>query len=64
MKNTKIIIKTRSRKYPIYIGNNILKNLGKLLKHHLPHAKKIAVISDKKLPRNILTKVKKIFKKI
>jgi len=63
MKNTKIIIKTRSRKYPIYIGNNILKNLGKLLKHHLPHAKKIAVISDKKLPRNILTKIKKSLRK-
>ena len=26
MKNTKLIVKTKSKSYPIYFGNNILKN--------------------------------------
>ena len=63
MRNTKIIIKSKSQKYPIYIGYNILKNLGKLVKYHLPHADKIAIISDKKLPHNILKKIKYSLKK-
>ena len=32
MKNTKIIVKTKSKSYPIYFGNKILNKTGKLIK--------------------------------
>ena len=32
MKAIKLIIKTENQKYPIYIGNNVLKNFQYLLK--------------------------------
>ena len=42
MKNTKLIVKTKSKSYPIYFGNNILNTTGRLLKKNLPGIKKYA----------------------
>ena len=55
MKNTKLIVNTKSKNYPIYFGNNILNKTGKLIKKDLPDVRKICVISDKKLPMCSLT---------
>ena len=63
MKNSKLIIKTKSKNYPIYFGNNILKSTGRILKNDLPNVKKICVISDNKLPKIILKKLIKSLKK-
>ena len=49
MKNTKIIINTRSKTYPIYFGDGILKSMGKLIKKNIPKVKKIVIIGDKKI---------------
>ena len=49
MKNTKLIVKTKSKTYPIYFGNNILNKTGWLIKKKLPGVKKICIISDNKL---------------
>ena len=46
MKNTKLIVKTKSKSYPIYLGNNILNTTGSLIKKNLPDVKKICIISD------------------
>ena len=54
MKNTKIIVKTRSKTYPIYYGNNILSKTNGLIKKNLPDVKKICIISDNKLPKLLL----------
>ena len=35
MKNTKLIVKTKSKTYPIYFGNNILNKTGLLKKYVL-----------------------------
>ena len=63
MKNTKLIVKTKSKIYPIYFGNNILNTAGGLIKKKLPSVKKICVISDNKLPKILLKKLIKSLKK-
>jgi len=63
MKNTKLIVKTKSKTYPIYFGNNILNKTGLLIKKNLPSVKKICIISDNKLPKLLLKKLIKSLKK-
>ena len=41
MKNKKLIVKTKSKTYPIYFGYNILNITGKLIKKNLSDVKKI-----------------------
>ena len=55
MKNTKIIINTKSKSYPIYLGNGILNTTGTLIRKNLPNVKKICIISDKNVPSILLT---------
>ena len=40
MKNTKIVINTRSKSYPIYFGDGILNTTGTLIKKNLSNVKK------------------------
>ena len=63
MKNTRLIVKTKSKSYPIYFGNNILNTTGRLIKKNLPSIKKICIISDNKLPIFLLNKLIKSLKK-
>ena len=57
MRNTKLIVKTKSKSYPIYFGNDILKTTGRLIKKSLPGVKKICIISDNKLPKLLIKKL-------
>ncbi len=57
MKNNKLIIQTKTRSYPIYFGNNILRKTGMLIKKNLPNVKRICIISDNKLTRKLLKKL-------
>jgi 3-dehydroquinate synthase len=57
MKKVKLIVKTKSKSYPIYFGNNILKDVGNLIKKKYPNVKKICVIGDNKLPKSIFKKL-------
>ncbi len=59
MKNTKIIVNTKSKSYPIYFGNKILNTTGTLIKKNLPNVKRISIISDKNLPLVLLKKLNK-----
>ena len=63
MQNTKIIIKTKSKSYPVYFGNSTLNRLKPLIRKKLPNVKKICIISDKNLPTQILKKLRKSLKK-
>ena len=63
MKNSKLIVKTKSKTYPIYYGNNILRTIDRLIKKNLPSVKKICIISDNKLPKILLKKLIKSLKK-
>jgi len=63
MKNSKLIVKTKSKTYPIYFGNNILNKTGSLIKKNLSGVKKICIISDNNLPNSLLKKLIKSLKK-
>ncbi len=63
MKKTKIIIKTKSKSYPIYFGNGILNSTNILLKKNLPGVKKIVIIVDKNIPSAEVTKLVNSLKK-
>ena len=59
MNNTKLIVKTKSKSYPIYFGNNILKKTERLIRKNLPNVKKVCIISDNKLPKLIIKNLTK-----
>ena len=63
MKNHEIKFKSQNTKYSIIIGNNILSSLKTKIKILCPKTKKIALVIDKKVPKN-LKQIKKNFKKI
>tara|TARA_Y100000590_G_scaffold445987_1_gene578855 strand:- start:726 stop:1838 length:1113 start_codon:yes stop_codon:yes gene_type:complete len=63
MKTIKLNVKTKTKNYPIYFGDNILNKTGKLIKKNLPYVKKVSVISDNKLPKKLLTKLLKSLKR-
>ena len=63
MKNVKIIVKTKSKSYPIYFGNKIINTTGKLIKENLPNVKKVCIICDKNIPLIFLKKLNKSLKK-
>ena len=56
MQNNKIIVKTKSKSYPIYFGDGIINKTNILIKKNLPKVKKIVIISDKNLPSTLLKK--------
>ena len=57
MKSTKIIIKTKSKIYPIYFGDKILGSIGRIIKEKIPSIKKIVIIADNKIPPFFLKKL-------
>jgi len=63
MKKDKLIVKTASGSYPVYLGNKIINSTGSMIKKQIPKAQKIFVIVDKKIPTNILKILKKSLKK-
>ena len=63
MKNTKIVVKTISKSYPIYFGNKIINSAGALIQKNLPDVKKICIISDKNVPPIFLKKLSKSLKR-
>ena len=63
MKAIKLIIKTENQKYPIYIGNNILKNFQYLLKKNSINFNQCLVIIDKNIPKKVINKFLHSFKR-
>jgi len=62
MKKTKLLIKTKSKSYPIYFGKNILNIAPKIIRTKLPEVQKICIITDNKLPKIFLKKLIKYLK--
>ena len=52
----KLHVKTGNQKYPIFIGNNILNNLKKILKQNLINFNQCLVIADKNVPKKLIDK--------
>ena len=56
MKDYKLVINTRNKKYPIYIGYNILKTSNKIFRNNKINIKKClivgTIISDNSFSKN------------
>ena len=59
----KLYIKTGNQKYPIFIGNNILKEFKKILKENLINFNQCLVVADKNVPKKLIHKVINFFPK-
>ena len=59
MKDYKLIINTNSKKYPIYIGYNILKISKRIFKQNNIQIKKCLIVVDKNVPNKNLSVLKK-----
>ena len=53
----KLHVKTGSQKYPIIIGNNILKKFKEILKENLIDFNQCLVVADKNVPKKLVHKV-------
>jgi len=56
MNGIKLQVKTGNLKYPIYIGNNILNKLNKLLKDNLINFNQCLIVADKNVPKKLINK--------
>ena len=63
MKPIKLIIRTKTEKYPVLIGKNLVENLSSLFNQNSINCKKYLLIIDKKIPNKIISKVTKSLKK-
>ena len=59
MKPIKLIIKTKTQKYPILIGYNLILGLSKTIKKNSIKFEKCLLVIDKKVPKKIVNKIKK-----
>ena len=59
MKDYKLIINTNSKKYPIYIGYNILNSSKRIFKINNIKIKKCLIVVDKNVPKKNLSVLKK-----
>ena len=58
MKEIRLIVKTKSKRYPIIIGSNILKNIDKILSSNKINFKNCLIVADRKVPKKYLSIVK------
>ena len=62
MKIKKLIINTKSQKYPILIGANLISKLPKLILDNSIKFEKCLFVIDKNVPKNKISKINKSFK--
>ena len=53
----KLYVKTGNKRYPIFIGNNILNKINKILKENSINFNQCLIIADKNVPKKILGKI-------
>ena len=57
MSQSKIKVRTKTQSYNIIIGNNLIKNLSKILKDSSMNFKKCLLVIDKKVPKKNLENI-------
>ena len=58
-----LIIKTKTKNYPIFIGKNILKQFYNYQKKYIKNSNKLLIISTKKIPKKYFNNLIKNIKK-
>ena len=61
MKTLKLTINTKTQRYPILIGKNLIFNLSRILKKNSIKFEKCLLLVDKNLPKKALNQIKKSF---
>ena len=59
MKPKKLIINTKTQKYPIFIGSNLIPKLSNLIKDSSINFDKCLLLIDKNISKNIISQIKK-----
>ena len=59
MKPIKLIIKTNSEKYPIFIGKNLITKISSLMVNNSIKSKKCLLVVDRKVPKKFISEIKK-----
>ena len=62
MKKIRLLVKTKSKKYPIIIGSNTINKISYLLKSNNIDFEKSLIVYDKKVPKKKLNVIKKKLK--
>ena len=62
MKPIKLKIKTKTQKYSIIIGSNLMSNISKIIKSNSVSFKQCLLVVDKNISRKIISKIKKSLK--
>ena len=63
MKPINLIIKTKTQKYSIIIGSNLISNVNKIIEDNSINFKKCLLIIDTNIPKKIISKIKQSLKK-
>ena len=63
MKPIKLKIETKTQKYPIIIGSNLITNLSKIIKNNSLAFNQCLLVVDKNVPKKFITKIKNSLKK-
>ena len=63
MKPIKLKINTKSQKYPIIIGSNLVSNLANIAKNNSVNFKKCLLIIDRNISKKIISRIKKSLSK-
>ena len=63
MKPIKLKIETKTQKYPIIIGSNLIINLSKIIKNNSLTFNQCLLVVDKNVPKKFITKIKNSFNK-
>ena len=62
MKTSKLLIKTKEKKYSIFVGKNVINSLPKIFKNENIVFNKCLLVTDKKVPKVMILKIKKKIK--
>ncbi len=62
MKTSKLLIKTKDKKYSIFVGKNVINSLPKIFKNENIIFNKCLLVTDKKVPKVMILKIKKKIK--
>ena len=63
MKPIKLIVKTKSEKYPIIIGRNLISNLSRIFKTNSINFKKCLLVLDRNIPNKYIKQISSSLKK-
>ncbi len=63
MNHSILKVKTKHKSYNVFIGNNLLINLSKILKYSSINFNKCLLVVDNKVPKKIINKINLSFKK-